>query len=226
MGAFRLAIFDFDGTLFDTQPAVIHCIQRTFAASGRTLPAVDAIADTIKTGVTLRDTFIALDASLRDNETPIESLIGFYRGVYATEADLLQKPYPAIHETLQELQCAGIRNVIISNKGTAAVRRAIDSNGLRSLIDFVFANEPDLPNKPDPAVLTDHIIPRYADVSKDKIVVVGDTETDILFAKAAGLASCWVSYGYGEPERCRGLTPDYEISAFDQLTSLVRPTHE
>jgi phosphoglycolate phosphatase len=53
-------------------------------------------------------------------------------------------------------------------------------------------------------------------------LIVGDTETDILFAKAAGIASCWASYGYGEPERCRNLRPDHVITTIEQLPALVR----
>jgi phosphoglycolate phosphatase len=86
----------------------------------------------------------------------------------------------------------------------------------------VFGDEPNLPKKPDPAILTGHILPRYPDLRQDHILIVGDTETDILFAKAAGVASCWASYGYGEPERCRELKPDHVITTIEQLPALVR----
>jgi phosphoglycolate phosphatase len=41
--------------------------------------------------------------------------------------------------------------------------------------------------------LTEYILPRYERLPREQILIVGDTATDILFAKAAGIASCWAS---------------------------------
>jgi phosphoglycolate phosphatase len=85
----------------------------------------------------------------------------------------------------------------------------------------VFGDEPGLPKKPDPAILTDHILPRYAPLRREQMLVVGDTEVDILFAKRARISCCWASYGYGEAERCRKLAPQHEISSIADLPALV-----
>jgi phosphoglycolate phosphatase len=54
MSAFKVVVFDYDGTLFDTRPAIIHCIQRAFEEQKRSSPASEPIARTIASGVTLR----------------------------------------------------------------------------------------------------------------------------------------------------------------------------
>ena len=41
---------------------------------------------------------------------------------------------------------------------------------------------------------------------------VGDTATDIQFAKNIGAASCWATYGYGDAGRCHTLQPTYRIA--------------
>jgi phosphoglycolate phosphatase len=222
MGRFRVVVLDYDGTLFDTRPAIVHCIQRTFAEAGWPLPDLDAVAATVKTGIPLHDTLIALEQRLEGDRTTLEGMVGVYRKIYLAEAAPFLKPYLGVSETLQKLNADGIKSLVISNKGSAAIHKSLDESGLGSFVDRVFGDEPNLPKKPDPAILTGHILPRYPDLRQDHILIVGDTETDILFAKAAGVASCWASYGYGEPERCRELKPDHVITTIEQLPALVR----
>jgi len=69
--------------------------------------------------------------------------------------------------------------------------------------------------------LTDHVLPQYQDLQPECVLLVGDTEIDILFAKSAGVSSCWASYGYGDDERCRQLAPEHEISSIGELPALV-----
>ena len=225
MSDFRVVVFDYDGTLFDTRPAIVHCIQRAFAEGGLPLPDVDAIAATVKTGIPLHDTLIALERRLGGDRRALEEIVGVYRTIYLAEAAPFLKPYLGVSETLQKLNADGIKSLVISNKGSAAIHKSLDESGLSTFVDMVFGDEPNLPKKPDPAILTGHILPRYADLPKDRILIVGDTETDILFAKGAGIASCWASYGYGEPERCRELKPDHVITTIEQLPALVRFGH-
>jgi phosphoglycolate phosphatase len=225
MKRFSVVVFDYDGTLFDTRPAIIHCIQRTFAEDNRPPPEIEAIAATVKTGITLHDTLIALESRLGSDRTVLSEMVGIYRKIYLAEAAPFLKPYLGVSETLQNLNADGIKNLVISNKGSAAIHKSLDESGLGSFVDLVFGDEPNLPKKPDPAILTGHILPRYAGLPKDQILIVGDTETDILFAKAASIASCWASYGYGEPERCRELKPDHVITTIEQLPALVRSGH-
>jgi len=225
MSDFRVVVFDYDGTLFDTRRAIVHCIQRTFAEAGWPSPDVDAIAATVKTGIPLHDTLTALEQRLEGDRGVIEETVGVYRKIYLAEAAPFLRPYLGVIETLQRLHADGIKNLVISNKGSAAILKSLHESGLSSFVDMVFGDEPNLPKKPDPAILTGHILPRYPELRKDQILIVGDTETDILFAKAAGIASCWASYGYGEPERCRELRPDHVITAIEQLPALVRFGH-
>ena len=226
MSDFRVVVFDYDGTLFDSRPAIVHCIQRTFAESGRPLPDVGAIAASVRTGIPLHDTLTALERRLADDRETLEEMVGAYREIYLAEAAPFLKPYLGVAETLQGLYADGIKNLIISNKGIAAIHKSLGESDLDLFVDMVFGDEPDLPKKPDPEILNWHVLPRYAGLVKDQILVIGDTETDILFAKAAGVASCWASYGYGEPDRCRALGPDHVITAIKQLPALVHSAIE
>jgi phosphoglycolate phosphatase len=221
MSGFKVIVFDYDGTLFDTRPAIVHCIQRAFEECGRPIPALADVTDTVKTGLPLPDTFFILDGGLRDDQAALDKLVETYRTLYLGEATPLAKPFSGVRDTLRILHANGTKCVVVSNKGIAAIRRSLDQSQLSSFVDLVFGDQPGLPNKPDPAIFTDHILPRYGQWQRRQILMVGDTEIDILFAKAAGISSCWASYGYGEIEHCRRLAPDHEISSIAELPALV-----
>ena len=53
--------------------------------------------------------------------------------------------------------------------------------------------------------------------SPGDFVMVGDTAADIGFAQAAGIASCWVSYGYGDADTCRSMKPDFVVDTLSDL---------
>jgi phosphoglycolate phosphatase len=222
MSAFKAIIFDYDGTLFDTRPAIIHCILRAFEEHDRPIPARDPVMATVKTGMALQDTFLSLDENLRGNRTTLNELVKTYRKLYLDEGAPFLKLFAGVGEALQQLHASGIKCLVVSNKGVAAIHRSLDESGLSAFLDLIFGEEPGLPKKPDPAIVTNHILPRYAQLQTAQILVVGDTETDIMFAKSSGLASCWASYGYGDAERCRALGPEFEIASIGELPSLVR----
>jgi phosphoglycolate phosphatase len=221
MSGIEVIVFDYDGTLFGTRPAILHCIQRAFAASGRSVPALENVANTVKTGLPLQETFLVLDAGLRNDRLALDDLIVNYRRFYLDEGTPLLEPFAGVGDVLQTIQDAGTKNVVVSNKGMAAVRQSLDQWRLTPFVDWVFADELGLPKKPDPAIMIDHILPRYAPLQNAQILMVGDTETDILFAKNSGISCCWASYGYGEMERCRALMPEYEISDIAELPAIV-----
>jgi phosphoglycolate phosphatase len=221
MSSFKAIVFDYDGTLFDTRPTIVHCIRRAFEQQSRPIPGRELVLTTVKTGLTLQDTFLILDDQLQTNRAALNEIVRTYRTLYLEEATPLVKPFAGASETLQQLHASGTKCLVVSNKGVAAIRRSLDDCGLSAFVDLIFGDEPGLPKKPDPAIVLNHILPKYADLQKAQILIVGDTEVDILLAKGAGLASCWAAYGYGEAQRCRALGPEHEIASIRELPSLV-----
>jgi phosphoglycolate phosphatase len=221
MAAFEAIIFDYDGTLFDTQSAIVHCIRRTFAQSGRPIPEIEAILHTVRGGLTLQDTFSILDEGLRSDRRALQEYVSTYRAIYLVESAPLLKPFSGVETVLQQIHTAGVKCLVVSNKGVVAIRRSLDESRLTAFVDMIMGDEPGLPRKPDPTLITHHVLPNYPLLRRARILMVGDTEIDIQFAKAAGISCCWASYGYGETERCRALAPEYEISGIEALPALA-----
>jgi len=218
---FKAVVFDYDGTLFDTRPAIINCLRRAFEECGRTVPALDAVADAVTTGLTLPETVLALDPRLRNDRTALNELVVTYRKLYGDEGRQWLRPFPGAAQALRRLHRSGAKCIVVSNKGIEAIRRSLDEAGLSQFIDLALGDAPGMPNKPDPAIVTAVILPRYSQLQRHQILMVGDTEVDILFARRAGIPCCWASYGYGQTDRCRKLAPDHEIAAISELPALV-----
>jgi phosphoglycolate phosphatase len=222
MSAFDAVIFDYDGTLFDTRSAIAHCMRRAFEECGRPLPAGEQIVAAVKSGLPLQDTLIAIDPALRIHPAAVNGMVDVYRRLYLDEGTPLLQPFAGAADALRMLHAGGTKCAVVSNKGIAAVRRSLDENELSAFIEVIFGDAPGLPKKPDPAILTEHILPRFRRIETERILIVGDTEVDILFAKRSGAPACWASYGYGDVERCRRLEPEHEIASMSALPALVQ----
>ncbi len=157
MSTFKAIVFDYDGTLFDTRPAIVYCIQRAFEQQRRPVPAREPVLETVKTGLTLQDTFLILDDELRTNRAALNEIVRTYRTLYLNEAAPLLKPFAGASEALQQLHSSGAKCLVVSNKGIAAIRQSLDDSGLSGFMDLIFGDEPGLPKKPDPAIVMDHI---------------------------------------------------------------------
>jgi phosphoglycolate phosphatase len=221
LGIFKAVVLDYDGTLFDTRPAIINCLRHAFRDCGRNVPAFGALTAAVTTGLPLPETLLSLEPRLRNDRTALNELIAAYRKLYCDEGRQRLCPFPGAAQALRQLRRSGAKCIVVSNKGIEAIRRSLDDAGLSPFIDFVIGDEPGMPNKPDPAIVTDVILPRYSQLQHNEILMVGDTEIDILFARRARIPCCWASYGYGEAGRCRKLAPDYQIASMSELPALV-----
>jgi phosphoglycolate phosphatase len=218
---FDLVILDYDGTLCDTRRAIAHSIQRAFALQGRAIAAPAGIAPIVGQGLSLRDIFLSLDPDLSARSDAVDDLINTYRAIYRDQGESLIVMFSGAVAALRRLRAAQIKCAVLSNKGEAAVLRSLERCGLAPLIQVVFAEQPSRPGKPDPALLTDHIRPEFPEIARRRILMVGDTEVDIRFARQAGIACCWAAYGFGAQARCTALAPDYRIETIEELPSIV-----
>jgi phosphoglycolate phosphatase len=218
---FDLLIFDFDGTLCDTRAAIGHCLQRALAKHGRSIPPPWQTASIVSKGLSLPETIILLDPDLRAESGAVTELVSTYRSLYRSEGDALATIVPGANVALREIHAQGVKCIVVSNKGVDAIRRSLERFELSPFIDLVFGEEPGVPFKPDPARLTNRIAPKFPQIAKQRMLMVGDTEADIQFAHAGGIPCCWATYGFGDRERCMALSPEYLIDSICELPTLV-----
>lgn len=213
---YRLLIIDFDGTLVSTRPAITYCMRLLFDRVGCPCPTDDEISATI--GLPLEEAFIKLAGNAARRNTG--SWVALYRELHEMHADEQCHAFEGVRETLEKLSAAGAQVAVVSNKGAAAVQRALRRLELSDYVAGTFAERPGMPTKPD-AALYRNVILSFPNTSVANTIVVGDTVSDLLFARNAGTASCWAAYGYGKHAECIELRPTHTIGSFPELYAVV-----
>lgn len=228
-----LAIFDFDGTLFDTHESISQTIKLTFDAllSTQTPPEAE-IYRLIASGAGLADTFKALHPSPGEfTPTDEDEWIEKYRALYSTHGQSLIKAFPGAKDLLTELNSYKVPIAIVSNKGVAAVKTALERNDLAGYVpeDLIIGDKTSgAKRKPDPASYVDVLAPtlreRYGagELEPEKVLVVGDTVADIQFARNIGSKVCWCRYGYGDREACQELGADFVVDSLAEVVGIVK----
>ncbi|KAJ5463257.1 hypothetical protein N7475_008201 [Penicillium sp. IBT 31633x] len=228
-----LTILDFDGTLFDTHDSISQTIKLTFDALLPThTPPPSEIHRLIASGAGLTDTFKALYPSPAEFTATVENeWIEKYRALYATHGQLLVKDFPGAKKLLTELNAHKVPIAIVSNKGVAAVKTALERNGLGGYVaeDLIVGdNTSKAKRKPDPASFVDVLSPILREkygvekIEPGRVLVVGDTVADIQFARTIGGKACWCRYGYGDQRSCLELSPDYIVDSLEEVVGIVK----
>lgn len=209
----KLAIFDFDGTLFDSICDVVVCYNRTLEMYGfptltrdEYIPCLGGNIDEITSLV------------LGDNASPenIEKVKETYLSFYNSSPKNLTVPFPDASQILYKLQEKGILLAINSNRLTYSLEELVEKNFKD--IDFIGieGHNDSYPSKPDPYGVNNLV--KKAGVSLDEAVYIGDSITDILTAKNAGIDCVLVTWGYGLE---KDMQNDYPIKVIDDFFELM-----
>ena len=209
----KLAIFDFDGTLFDSIHDVLICFNKTLEFYGfptltreELIPCLGGNIDEITSLV------------LGENSSPenVEKVKESYLELYNPSKKELTVPFENAYEVLKRLQDNNILLAVNSNRLTYSLEELVGK--YFSNIDFIaieghsYGN----PSKPDPYG-ANRIIEK-ANVDADEAVYIGDSITDIMTAQNAGIDCILVKWGYAKKE---DLQNDYPSKVVDDIEELV-----
>ncbi|MHB1949204.1 MAG: HAD family hydrolase [Gammaproteobacteria bacterium] len=220
MKRYKLVIFDFDGTLFATHEAIIHCIHKTFETYKKPKPSDEAIYKTITKGMGLEQSFNLLDTAPEKSLDELHQWIEIYRDFYRRDGDAKTQPFGDVKGILQYVHSTGAIIIIVSNKGPNAINSALEKYDLMQYITLVVGDTKGIKKKPDPMIFDEILKPKFNDIDPNEILVIGDTSADLLFAKNIGADGCWAMYGYGIHEECDAINPVHRIRELQEITKL------
>ena len=129
--------------------------------------------------------------------------------------------FPGTKEILVIAVRSGLKVAVISNKGINLIYPSLERYGIRQLVSLVVGENTQATKKPDPMLFYSIIQPLIGGIRNTETLVVGDTITDLLFAKNSKLDCCWASYGYGNREECIAMKPTYIINDISELYSIL-----
>jgi phosphoglycolate phosphatase len=208
-------LIDFDGTLCDTRPAINCALQELFQHACRSIPDGVDVLSLIGNGHTIQETLLILGVA----DHLIPEWVSAYRRLY-TQHERMARLFDGVAETLAILQSKGHRLVLLSNKGRLAVDSAVQALDIGRYFDLILAEQPGQPGKPDPSVFRQRIAPVFPNLLPSECIMVGDTRTDLQFAKAIGSLACFAAYGYGQAQACQAIGYDFRLEQFADILAI------
>jgi phosphoglycolate phosphatase len=213
---FDLVVFDFDGTLADSQKLLVGLVNEVLAAHGLPQAPERAVAECI--GLPLATVFRRNLATADDED--IAALCRIYRA-HADTQEFVSKfrLFPNVRTTLDRLRASGVRLAIGTSKGQATTHEILRHCRIDDIIDAVVGGDSVQQGKPHPETV--ELLLTSLGGSRQRTLMVGDTTFDIEMGQAAGVATCAVTYGMQPESSLRQLNPTFVIDCIDELADIV-----
>jgi phosphoglycolate phosphatase len=188
----RLAVFDCDGTLVDSQHVIVTCMAAAFSAEGLTPPTAEAVRRVI--GLPLVECMARL--SPLEEAARHSRLTEAYKDhffVLRQKPDHLEPLFEGALEALTMLEDSGWVLGVATGKARRGLLAVLERHGLEAR--FATLQTADIgPGKPHPAMLERAMA--EVGVPPADTVMIGDTSFDMLMARSAGASALGVSWGY------------------------------
>lgn len=210
-----IIVFDLDGTLIDTAPDLLDSLNHVITAEGLDPVASDDLRAHVGHGgrVMLRRAYQAQQRTLA--EADLERLLAVFIDHYSANMPGLSQPFDGVLACMERFEKAGFVLAVCTNKFEAMSRRLLEALGIARRFSAICGADTFPVRKPDPGHLTGTI--DIAGGDRGTALMVGDTDTDINTAKAAGIPVVAVDFGYST-QPVETLSPDRIIDHYDALT--------
>lgn len=190
-----VVVFDLDGTLLDTGPDLLRALNRTLDGEGLAALQRADVASLFGHGARAMIGEGFRRAGLPLDSARLPELVDRFIAFYGAEIAVETCPYPGVGATLDRLSRRGFGLAVCTNKREALAHAVLEGTGLAHLFAAVIGGDSLPEQKPHPRPLIEAIT--QAGGTPDAAVMVGDSETDIATARAAGVPVIAVEFGYG-----------------------------
>lgn len=191
---FRLIVFDWDGTLMDSEARIVACIRAAFRDVDEPPPTRDASRDVI--GLGLQEAMAALwpEGSLEQRNRVVER----YRHHFLHANETPSALFPGARGVVDRLADQGYLLAVATGKSRRGLDASLESTGLGNRFHATRCADETL-SKPHPEMLLQ--LMDELGIRRSDTLMVGDTEFDMQMAHNAGTSALAVCYGVHERER-------------------------
>lgn len=208
-----LIIFDLDGTLLDTVADLAASTNYALNVCGFPMHETHAYRKFIGNGINnLFERALPMGQKNQKNVLEIRKHFLEYYGEHSSE---LTVPYHGIPTLLQQIQSAGIKMAVASNKYQQGTETLIQRFFPEINFVAVFGQREGIPIKPDAQIVYD--ILALADVEKAETLYVGDSGVDMQTAINAGIDALAVTWGFRPVAELEAFRPKYMVDKPDEI---------
>lgn len=210
--------FDLDGTLIDTAPDLIDTLNLVFEREG--LPQLPYAKARNLIGGGARAMIVrGIEADGRSvSKAELDALVADFLAHYGEHIADKSRPFPGLVEALDELAAGGFRLAVCTNKLEGLAVRLLEALQLSDRFSVICGQDTFGVQKPDPQILLRTIAAAGGDAKQS--IMIGDSETDVRTARAAGVPVVAVDFGYSDPP-VEKFEPDRLIGDFAHLPRAI-----
>jgi phosphoglycolate phosphatase len=208
-------IFDLDGTLLNTLEDLRDSLNTILLQEGYNVRTLEEVRHFVGNGVKM---LVKRSLPYTCDENEVIRITNLFQTYYKLNMQIKTKPYDGIMELLSYLKDKHYKTAIVSNKFDTAVK-ALANIYFSSMISVAIGETADVRRKPAPDSIYKAVSELGSDISK--AVLVGDSETDILTAKNAGIPCIGVTWGFRGRDILIKEGADYLIDTPNELIDLI-----
>ena len=208
----KMILFDLDGTLTDSGEGIMNCAVYALSHFGIDAPSEKELRTFV--GPPLTESFARFGVPA----DKIEEAIRVYRSRYVPIGKFENHPYPGIRELLEKLNADGHRLYVATSKPETVSIEILKHFDLAKYFVKICGASTDLARNTKEAVIA-YLLEECG--AQDQIVMVGDTAFDVLGAKAHGIPTVAVSWGYGLVEDMQAAGAAAIAHSMDELYALL-----
>lgn len=208
-------LFDLDGTLTDPKVGITKAVRHSLRAFGIEVEDLDALIPFI--GPPLRDSYQKFYSF---SEAEAEKAIAAYREYFAETGIFENALYPGIDATLMSLSQSGRRLALATSKPTVYAERILAHFALDRYFAFVAGSELDGTRSRKDQVI-EYALDNLGSPPRERALMIGDREHDILGARLAGIDSVGVLYGYGSLRELTDAGATHIAESVERLSLLL-----
>lgn len=211
----RGVIFDLDSTLVDSIDSITKCADHVLRGIGKR--GIDRATAEGAMGLTIFDLFALVEPDLSQGEKV--RLFNDYKRCYM---DFIHdtKILPHALEALSSASSRGLRLALVTTKSAGNARKILKAFGMYGFFMAVVGFEGTKKHKPSPEPIFKAL--ELLGLGADEVLVVGDTEMDIMAGRGAGAKTVAVTTGVTPRERLVSEKPDYVVDDLSELESILK----
>ncbi len=212
---YQYILFDLDGTLTDPGVGITRSVQ--YALEKFNMKVSDLTSLYCFIGPPLIDSFMTFYQLSKEDAT---LAINYYREYFSVKGMFENEVYDQIVDMLAELKRRDMKVILATSKPEFFAKQILDYFHLTPYFDFVAGSTMD-ETRNKKADVIQYALDTCQITQKEKVLMVGDREHDVIGAKTCGIDCVGVLYGYGNREELEAAGATYIVPSVAKLRELL-----
>lgn len=215
MKRYRVVLFDLDGTISDPKEGIIQSL--TYALQKMGISTLEKQKLDLFIGPPLQD---SLKQYVQLTDKQIQVALGYYRERYKAIGMYENTLYEGIVPMLGDLKASGLTLAVATSKPTLFAEAILDYFQMDQLFELIVGSNMDGTRRHKKEMISD-VLTKLDMTDLNEVIMIGDRSHDIIGAKACGIDSIGVTYGYGSAAELTSAGATYVVNKVTDIKRVL-----